>query len=903
MDLKRSIESGIDAEIQWGKHYRAEKRKAQRPSIVPTSSPLNVRQMWVKYQVTRQLQELERLKNQIVAKPLPKSLELSKNKLCKTDRAAFNKKDYIDFLATPKKRVELRDNTIEPVQALRKKLRTDGCSPRLIQLARPKKVRIVGAWKDFGQYLSIEFINRLDELLRTDNTLDPKFARCCFKELDRKRRQQLSKQLKKRRRQKRCKKRNSERWLKQQIKTTADLIISFLQQEPLLKLNFKQMLLSNIILVKLVAKKEIKFKPLRNSSNPYKQAIVDVVDQLSVWMDTIVRYVDIQYVESEEIIAGISVESIFSEEEEEEGEEGEEEVIKRFSLPPLPKLPAMEPLALLSGYGEGEGYTSSYTGSVFENILQEMGDSEALGDIGDLGEDDPLAILISVLSSSPDDVLQQTITADNIPEVTYQDILIRLKKLRDQEEITQKKARQKALEDIMLEWAKNNDPDKVNDRVVSKIQDTAGILAECLRKEYQDTLMLSEGLEGILPEDTSISLAITESALAPISGAGEGEGESLLKALSGAEISSAEISGPEISSAEKSGTEISGPEISEAEPIEEVIEEPSEVTELGEESGRKALDTLTEEGGGFGTEDEVSELKSVGMAEESVEAPLTALKAEADLEFVIKREKEIKVEVTGYDEEVELEELKVPIPAEPGELVTLPGEGEEVELEEIMGIRRDIPEIIARHDPSKVFEHAPGTICCLTLKVWATWLLEVAGNAHAWSRWLNEIINEVRRIASIIRGEVKDAQGNPVMFYKEDWLEFSEKVDKMIVSWRQYSMHVKDLTDKIIRNFHNKKITCCPKCLEDNLIVNIPVAHDISEQLAEAMNTANYWRRWLDSIVMETKRLTSAAMESADRESEGSSYEGMKVIELLEPGSSDSEESIYEIEEVDPDNY
>lgn len=202
-------------------------------------------------------------------------------------------------------------------------------------------------------------------------------------------------------------------------------------------------------------------------------------------------------------------------------------------------------------------------------------------------------------------------------------------------------------------------------------------------------------------------------------------------------------------------------------------------------------------------------------------------------------------------------------------------------------------EIIRAHSPPAVFEHEPGKICCLSLKVWASWLIEVAENARKWSKWLNEIISEVRRIVRIIKGEVKDESGKPQQFYKEDWVAFSKKVEDMTVSWRQYSQHVRDLTEKLTSSFHGKAVECCAKCLEDNLITDVPAIHGVSEQLNEAVNTALYWRRWLDSIVEQTSRLTSAFQPKEDDED---------VIEVVPPGTAESDVSIiseYIIEELD----
>jgi len=48
---------------------------------------------------------------------------------------------------------------------------------------------------------------------------------------------------------------------------------------------------------------------------------------------------------------------------------------------------------------------------------------------------------------------------------------------------------------------------------------------------------------------------------------------------------------------------------------------------------------------------------------------------------------------------------------------------------------REAGKVIKGHKPLKVFEHSPDTVCCLSLKTWAVWLLEITHNAHNWTQW------------------------------------------------------------------------------------------------------------------------------------------------------------------------
>lgn len=137
--------------------------------------------------------------------------------------------------------------------------------------------------------------------------------------------------------------------------------------------------------------------------------------------------------------------------------------------------------------------------------------------------------------------------------------------------------------------------------------------------------------------------------------------------------------------------------------------------------------------------------------------------------------------------------------------------------------------VIRGHKPSVTYEHAPDTVCCLSLKIWAVWLLEITHNAHNWTQWLCNIIKKVREFAAIVRGDVTTPSGEKRVLTKAEWRKFAKETEEMAVSWRQYSKHVRDLTDKIIENFHGKKVVCCPKCLQDHLIKNVCVAHETLE--------------------------------------------------------------------------
>ncbi|KAB0796055.1 hypothetical protein PPYR_10116 [Photinus pyralis] len=326
----------IDEEIQWGLHYRQDKKRNVKGFVVPKKSPLNVKDLWQRYQVTKNIQDLQSIKKRASIKIPPNSFRTPpKNKVGLLSRATFTRRQYFNYLATPSTfRV---DEEPDPITVLKKKLRPKKCSARLVELARPRKVRVYGTWTDFWPQLSGEAIERLGGLLQTDRTLDPTFARCCFSDMDRKRKKENRKQKRKQKKTRKRRKREDVKWIKLQTSTTADLLVSFLRDSVPKDISYKQMLLSDTILEQLKERQHLKSKPLRNSKNVYQRSIYEIVDQIALWIDNVARYVDAQYTDSvEEITNKTSFEtsSALDEEQEEEGS-----TVQRFVLPPIPSFP------------------------------------------------------------------------------------------------------------------------------------------------------------------------------------------------------------------------------------------------------------------------------------------------------------------------------------------------------------------------------------------------------------------------------------------------------------------------------------------------------------------------------------------------------------------------------------
>lgn len=154
-----------------------------------------------------------------------------------------------------------------------------------------------------------------------------------------------------------------------------------------------------------------------------------------------------------------------------------------------------------------------------------------------------------------------------------------------------------------------------------------------------------------------------------------------------------------------------------------------------------------------------------------------------------------------------------------------------------------------------VEEHSPDMVCCLTLKLWAGWLLEVAHNSQNWCKWVTDIIGQIRLYAAILRGEVRNSDGTVRLLYRQEWEKFKTQLESDIIGFQQYNLHVKDLSEEIIEKFHGKRVACCLACLQQKMILSVDQGHEVSQQLTEAIRTADYWRRWLKNLVDHAKIL------------------------------------------------
>lgn len=475
-------------------------------------------------------------------------------------------------------------------------------------------------------------------------------------------------------------------------------------------------------------------------------------------------------------------------------------------------------------------------------------------------DEDLLRKLIALLESGEPEPFDTVIVPEALPGATYNDVLTKLKEFSYTGEPMDSE-RGQILAAAMSQWAIANDSEKYDKPLQDLVKYVAPILAHLLYAEWAEARAAY--------------------------GAGEGEGAGFAAAEREYVESLREdyISREETEETEDESTARTVEEMMADETADETGEDRTFLTQQGadefaaEEAEMKTATEMTESR----SRSSLAELEMEGVeglvevssveAEEEAAALLEGEGAEFEglkevvvspeegLPFMEGEEAEIEVLVgaeVSPEEALEAaaeEEIKAAEELMAAEAAAAEKPEEVAEAKELAKVGP--PGLIPGHKPSVVFEHTPDGICCLSLKIYALWLYEVAENAHNWSSWLIEVIQEVRNYTRIVKGEVRNPDGTKRILKKDEWRKFVEKIEKMIVSWRQYSQHIGSLSDRLMQSIHDKKVTCCPKCLSDNLIKDLATAHDLSEELVEAITTATYWRQWLDNMIDQTKRLTT----------------------------------------------
>lgn len=441
----------LQEELQWGLSYRSLKKKEKEGKTIPVKkSPIDI-----PFKLCRERER--KRKREKSKKDQVKSICTKKTarKLSLLEKSMLSQDKYMEYLSTPNQRYE------EPRHKKRKKnCLIEPCSPRLVHLASPNKRRVYANWKDFYDRLPTEMLLRFEQLLYTNNCLKPRDARCYYKKLDKEKQKQIKakKAQKTKKQQKKIK--GDRKWIKDQTEKTVKAIINFIKEEPLFVLNYKQLLLSDSILNQL-AKSGILKKPRRNTKKSSKATLIELSDKLALWMDTLIRFVDVQAVDSEQDIPPLTMSSveISSDEEElsdeEEGSSGDE---------------GPDTQKFISSHMSGLEVAVAEQG-------EEYGEVDLEDYLGDLTEDQ-LKKLIKILSNSSEEFLDRLIDPTNLPDVTYRDILYRLKELKQEFD---KQPGQSLLEQLMVAWAMQNDPNEVDSSLLKNIKETAVFIEQSFK--------------------------------------------------------------------------------------------------------------------------------------------------------------------------------------------------------------------------------------------------------------------------------------------------------------------------------------------------------------------------------------------------------------------------------------
>lgn len=141
IEPKRIIEEAdLVDELAWGLHYRPQRAKQRRKSISPTRSPMNMTTMWEKFIVAQE--ERERLRHEPRPCAIPPKARRKSKGLEPGERGVMTHKQYIDFLATPRKYATPAWD--KPPKKPKIRSAKEECNPRILELSAPDKKRVLG---------------------------------------------------------------------------------------------------------------------------------------------------------------------------------------------------------------------------------------------------------------------------------------------------------------------------------------------------------------------------------------------------------------------------------------------------------------------------------------------------------------------------------------------------------------------------------------------------------------------------------------------------------------------------------------------------------------------------------------------------------------------------------------
>ncbi|XP_060522648.1 uncharacterized protein LOC132699779 [Cylas formicarius] len=902
VSASNSDDSNLRNELIWGRKYRNLREADKRRPLAPLRAPADVPFRLCRARATKKRKKKTKLQGSAGGKKGASDIE----KPSLLDRSIMSQNEYMEFLSIPSPRFCDKPAVKKPPP----KCELEPCPPRLVKLAVPNKRRVFANWKDYQTLLPAEMLLRYEQILHTDHNLEPREARYYYKTLDRQHRKKM-KEKKRSEKTKELERGKRPSWTTTQIDALASAVVDYVRDEPLFALNYKQMLISDGVLDGLDASRLLK-KPSRKTGNCYKKTVIEIADKMAVWIDAMTRFVDVQAVESDEDIPPLSISSLSeyedddAEGEEEESEEESESEMTREELMEREEEFVFKEDVWIEEHLEGldleemvgEDKLPAELEHGFGTERDDRFDEEEV-----FLDEELLAKLVQILAQGPEDFLDSEVDAGKMPGLRYRDILAKLEELRLGGEVPKT-----FLEEVVMEWALKNDPDKVDQKMMDKIREVSAILNDwvsAFRGGVDDDDGAAEDTEGAVDQDKKERGEEKEEAPGNVAGA---EGED----------------------AEETTTQ---------EANDDTTEDVTEETNLGTiEEAAKGPDQEPIEQEDLGTTEETEDVKLVEGATDEEVVKSVEEEEERDDDYRISEEDDLYEAVATeeeFDVQTEEETPKVDdlavldkepsrvtqtfdfvedVPTVGDDVHRLPPSVHEETEEERESPPTQKPEMVAPskvepvtsqdrrgvirgHRPAKVYEHSADAVCCLSLKTWAVWLLEITHNAHNWTRWMGSVIAHIKEFALTLRrgGALK----------KSEWRRFANETEENVVAWRQYSAHVKELSQSIVDNFRGRRVRCCPKCVDDHLISNVATAHETLRALTEAISCAEYWQRSLDTLVEKTSRLagTEARYDPARRTVSlevvpSPEPSGSASLEALAEEGESTGESVYEIEAI-----
>lgn len=766
------IENRINEEIEWGISFR-KNRNQEKQLVLATTESLE-------------------FPSSTSRKPMKKKIKRKKHKRTPaspaiSERILFNRntctqKQYYDMLSQP--RPKFHETEEKPIKSSGK-----SCSPRFEQLALPLKQRVLNTWQDYEDVLAPENKLWLKSLLTREECLAPKAAEKYFSKLDAKKRKDKKKKLKKQREQHVKKPQKSK--IVKEIEGLAKDIVNFFAEKMPVNVKYRHMMITELIKDKLVANNLVKpYK--RNKRSVAGQTLFDVLDQLSVWLETNIACLTDEDLE-QEAQAGSSVISTT---------------------------------------------VSSYSSSEADVLLSISDKIETIS-------------VITIRSAL--EVAQETAS-----------IITQIHDLTDEKE------------DVQPETSMLDD----NEDEIVKEEKTDEAEGEVVKDEVSDvTPEADQGTEEEKDKEGSEAAEIVD-----------------VDATETKDSEAAEI-------VDLDATETKDPEAAEIVDLYATETKDAEAAEIVEpdatETKDHEADEIVEPDATESKDPEAVETKDLEAAEivDLEDTKTKDLEGTETVDLEATETKDLEVKKSEKLEPEKDNEAHMIVDSILGDYI------DSIDMEKEIIDKEIVPVEMKRH----VEEHSADATCCVAMKKWAIWLAEVARNTHSWCQWIQQVIAKIRFFAAILKGDVKTADGKRRILYKEEWNSFKETLANDMTAWIEYNTHVKDLSEKIIASFQNKRVVCCPACLDDKLIVSEETVHEVGDQLAEAIQKTGYWRTWLEQVVLQARKLTSLEIELPTAPENYSvagsaltSYTSFDLIEIKpaqSPSVESSDTSVYIIEE------